>query len=136
MTERENQIDGPTSELRGKLLDRQAQLAADLKYIAAPTSEASLPDSKPNGPFKGDLLTQAEALPGNEVAAQEVSALEVGRVVFNRDSGISYTVMSVGEGVRPGGPVVVMEGQDGFRFTTKASRLASILASKDGAWHY
>ncbi len=136
MTERENQIDGPTSELKGKLLARQAQLAADLKDIAESTSEASLPGSKPNSPFKGDLLTQAEALPGSEVAAQEVSALEVGKVVCNRDSGSLYTVVRIGEGVRPGDPVVVLESQDGSRFTTKESRLSSILASKDGAWHY
>jgi hypothetical protein len=129
MTEAENQIRGQESEIKGTLPARQVQLAADLAAIAARTNEL-------NSPFKGDLLKHAEASPDSEAITQELPSLEVGRVVFNRDSGNLYTVVSIGGGIRPGDPVVVLEGQDGARFTTKASRLSSILASKGGAWHY
>lgn len=129
MTESENQIEGPKSEIKGALLGRQVQLAADLEAIAARANEL-------NSPFKGDLLKHTEVSPDSEAITQELPSLELGRVVFNRDSGNLYTVVRIGEGVRPGDPVVVLESQDGSRFTTKASRLSSILASKGGAWHY
>jgi hypothetical protein len=129
MTEPENQIEGPKSEIKGALLGHQVQLAADLEAIAARANEL-------NSPFKGDLLKHTEASPDSEAITQELPSLELGRVVFNRDSGNLYTVVRIGEGVRPGDPVVVLESQDGSRFTTKASRLSSILASKGGAWHY
>lgn len=152
MAEPENQNEVPKSEVKGTLLARQAQLAADLNTIAAQANDDSQQGSGPESSLRGGLLKQAETLPSSEVnnvevdtgdhalapetVRQEITGLEVGRIIFNRDSGILYTVMSVGEGVRPSEPIVVMLGQDGSRFTTKASRLLSILASEGGAWHY
>jgi hypothetical protein len=134
MTNPEIPNESTESKLEGTLLGRQAKLKAELEAIAAQTNEEEPPASEIDSSFKGSLIEQVTA--SSEAQPQRVVGLEVGRTIINRDSGILYTVLSVGEGVRPGEPIVVMEGQDGSRFTTKASRLSSILASKDGAWHY